>query len=304
MREPQFGLPPQNPGPPLGVLRLIVYAGSAAAALVGLVTLVGWLAGLPLETNWGPGLTMKPVAALAVMLIASATLPQLWVASPWRVATGVIAALLGVSSLIQEFSGLDFRLESWLVPVDVTPGTPFVDYLMSPATALAVLLAGTAAAFLPFSRLTDVTRFLAVGVGVIGATGVLGYVLGIDLLRTFSPFGSVPLPTAVALVAICAAVLAGGQLSSPAGASDFRLLLSQFFVPLLLFALFAWWSWRDVESDARASAERTVVSFSEYAQRVFEIQETALEAVLKYVSERSAADIAADPSVFEFLSVI
>jgi PAS domain S-box-containing protein len=288
----------------LGVLRLIAYAGSAAAALVGLVTLVGWLAGLPLEANWGPGLTMKPVAALAVVLIASATLPQLWVASPWRVATGVIAALLGVSSLIQEFSGLDFRLESWLVPADVTPGTAFVDYLMSPATALAVLLAGTAAAFLPFSRLTDTTRFLAAGVGVIGATGVLGHVLGIDLFRTFSPFGSVPLPTAVALVAICAAVLARGQLSSPAGASDFRLLLSQFFVPLLLFALFASWSWRNVEADARASAERTVVSFSEYAQRVFEIQETALEAVLKYVSGRSAADIAADPSVFEFLSVI
>jgi len=268
MREPQSGLPPQSPGLPSGVLRLIAYAGSATAALVGLVTLVGWLAGLPLETNWGPGLTMKPVAALAVLLIAPATFPQLWLAPPWRIAIGVIAALLGASSLIQTFSGLDFRLESWLAPADVTPGTPFVDYLMSPATALAVLLAGTAAAFLPFSRLTDATRFLAAGVGVIGATGVLGYVLGIDLLRTFSPFGSVPLPTAVALVAICAAVLARGQLSSPAGASDFRLLLSQFFVPLLLFALFAWWSWRNVEADARASAERTVLSFSEYAQRV------------------------------------
>jgi PAS domain S-box-containing protein len=304
MHEPQFGLPPQNPGPPSGVLWLIAYAGSGAAALVGLVTLVGWLAGLRLETNWGPALMMKPVTALAIVLIAAATFPQLWLAPPWRIAIAVIAALLGASSLIQEFSGLDFRLESWLAPADVTPGTAFVDFLMSPATALAVLLAGTAAAFLPFSRLTDATRFLAVGVGVIGATGVLGYILGPDVFRTFSPFGSVPLPTAIALVAICAAVLARGQLSLPGRASDFRLLLSQFFVPLLLFALFAWWSWRNVEADARVSAERTVVSFSEYAQRVFEIQETALEAVLKYVSGRSSTDIAADRSVYEFLSQI
>src|SRR5262249_4374914 len=101
MREPQSGLPPQSPGLPSGVLRLIAYAGSATAALVGLVTLVGWLAGLPLETTWGPDVRMKPVAALAIALIAAATFPQLWLAPPWRIAIGVIAALLGASSLIQ-----------------------------------------------------------------------------------------------------------------------------------------------------------------------------------------------------------
>jgi hypothetical protein len=92
-----------------------------------------------------------------------------------------------------------------------------------------------------------------------------------------------------------------GQLSSP---GDFRLFLSQFFVPLLIFALFAWWSWRNVEADARASAERTAASFSGYTQRVFEIQETALEAALDHVKGRSADDIAADRSVHEFLSRI
>lgn len=136
----------------MGVLRLVASAASAGAALVGLVTLAGWLAGLSLG---GPDLTMKPATALAVLLIACAILPQLPLGPPWRIAFGVIAALLAASSLIQEFGGLDLRLETWLAPgVAVTPA----DFRMSPATALAVLLAGTAAALLPISRLRVMPR--------------------------------------------------------------------------------------------------------------------------------------------------
>jgi len=50
MRKAQSGLLAHNGGPPLGVLRLVASAASAGAALVGLVTLVGWLAGLSLES--------------------------------------------------------------------------------------------------------------------------------------------------------------------------------------------------------------------------------------------------------------
>jgi PAS domain S-box-containing protein len=299
MRKAQSGLLAHNGGPPLGVLRLVASAASAGAALVGLVTLVAWLVGLSLG---GPHLTMKPVTALAVLLIACAILPQLRLAPPWRIAFGVIAALLAASSLIQEFGGFDFRLESWLAPAAASGPAPS-DFRMSPATAVAVLLAGTATALLPIPRLRDAARFLAVGTGVIGTAALLGHLLGVDI-SSILPFTSVALPTVAALIAICAAVLIHGQLSSPARAGDFRLFLSQFFVPLLIFTLFAWWSWRNVAADASASAERTAASFSEYAQRTFEIQETALEAVLDHVKGRSAASIAADPAVHEFMAQI
>src|SRR5467141_4130478 len=299
MRKAQSGLLAHNGGPPLSVLRLVASAAYAGAALVGLVTLVGWLAGLSLG---GPHLTMKPVTALAVLLIAFAILPQFPLGPPWRIAFGVIAALLAASSLIQELGGLDFRLESWLAPA-AAPGPARGDFRMSSATALAVLLAGTAAALLPISRLRDAVRFLAAGAGVIGAAALLGHLLDIDISSVL-PFSSVALPTVAALIAICAAVLIHGQLSSPARAGDFRMFLSQFFVPLLIFTLFAWWSWRNVEAEASASAERTAASFSEYAQRAFEIQETALEAVLDHVKGRSATDIAADRSVHEFMAQI
>ena len=279
-------------------------AASAAAGLTCIVALIGWFAGIPLATNWGQGLAaMKPVTALAILLMASATLPQIPLGPPWRIALGVIAALLGASSLVQEFGGFDLRLESWLAPAAATPAPEAFDFRMSPATALAVLLAGTAAALLPISRLADGARFLAASAGVIAAAALLGHLLGLDV-PAFLPFNAVSLPTIAALFAICAAVLIQGQLSSRARTGDDRLFLSQFFVPLLIFALFALWSWRNVEADARASAERTAASFSEYAQRVFEIQETALEAVLDHVKGLSDAEIATNRSVYEFMAQI
>jgi PAS domain S-box-containing protein len=270
--------------------------------VVGFIVLVGWLAGSALLTNWGPNLaTMKPMTALAVLLIAVAILPQLPVPPFWRTTIGLAAALLGASSFLRDFAGLDLGLESWLPPASAVPDS---NSHMSPATALAVLLAGSATALLPFSRLTDAVRFLAAGVGVIGATALLGYLFGVETLYSFPPFNSVALPTAVALVAIGASLLIRGQSLPPAHGGDFRLFLSQFFAPLLVFALFGWWSWRNVEADARASAERHVAAFSEYAQRVFEIQETALEALLDHVKGQSADELAAARSVHEFMSQI
>jgi PAS domain S-box-containing protein len=290
MRKAQSGSPAQNGGPQRGSLRLIAGAACATAGLIGLVALVGWLAGLPQAMNWGLDPPMKPAAALAIVLTSSAVLPRLPLTSPWRITICIIAALLGTSSLVEEFGGFGL-------------GPTFADFGMWPATALAVLLAAAAAALLQFSRLADPARFLAASAaGVIGAAAVLGHLAGLDVLYPIRL--SVPLPTVIALIAISAAVLMQSQLSSAAGGGDFRLFLSQFFVPLLIFALFSWWSWRNVEADATASAERTAASFSEYAQRVFEIQETALEAVLDHVKGRSAADIAADRSVHAFMSQI
>src|SRR5215475_463331 len=102
MRKAQFGLFAQNGEPSLAVLRVAASAASAGAALVGLLTLVGWFAGLPLATKWGPSLaSMKPVTALATLLIALAVLPQLPLGPRWRIAFGATAALLGASSLVQ-----------------------------------------------------------------------------------------------------------------------------------------------------------------------------------------------------------
>jgi PAS domain S-box-containing protein len=283
---------------------LLINANLAIAGLISCGALVGWLADLPLLTNWRPGfIAMMPVTAVAVLLIALGLLPQLAVAPRSRIAIGVIVTLLGASSLIQELGGLDLRLESSLAPAGAVPGH-WTNLLMSPATALAVLLAGAVVAMLALSQLADAVRILAAGVGVIGATALLGYVLGIYGLYSFPPYNSIALPTTIASIAVSAAALTYVKPFSLARKGDWRWLLAEFFAPLLIFLLFPLWSWRGVEAQARADADRSVALASQYFQRVFEIQETALRAVLRHLNGRDAADIAADRSVHEFLSEI
>lgn len=96
-------------------------------------------------------------------------------------------------------------------------------------------------------------------------------------------FNSISLPTSVALIAISAAELTYVWPSSRVRSGDWRLSLVQFFAPLLIFSLFPLWSWHTVESQARVDADRTLAWASQYAQRVFEIQGTALEAVLRHL---------------------
>jgi hypothetical protein len=275
--HPRSLVPPSEVMVPTASARqlLLIDANLAAAGVISCGALVGWLADLPLLTNWGPDfVTMKPVTALALLLVALCLSPLLSVAKRWRVAIGVIVAILGASSLIHELGGLDLGPESWLAPPGAVPGPNSTNFIMSPATALAVLLAGAVIALLPFWRLADAVRFLAAGMGVLGATALLGYVLGVDALYSFPPYNSVALPTAVASIAISVAAVTYVSQSSPARRGDWRLFLAQFFTPLLIFSLFTWWSWRNVEAQARADADRTVALASQYAQRVFEIRIT------------------------------
>src|SRR5262249_474517 len=151
----------------------------------------------------------------------SAIIPQLPLTPSWRIAFGAIAAVLGALSLIPQFGALDLRLESWLAPAASALGSTVADLRMPPATALAVVLAGTAAAFLPISGPADAARFLAAGAGAIGAIALLSHFLSIDVFSLL-PFNSVALPTVAALIAICTAVLIYGQLSSSARRGDFR----------------------------------------------------------------------------------
>jgi len=74
-------------------------------------------------------------------------------------------------------------------------------------------------------------------VGIIGATALLGYVLGIYALYSFPPYNSIALPTAVASIAVSAAALTYVGPSLPARGGDWRRFLAQFFAPLLIRVL-------------------------------------------------------------------
>lgn len=72
-------------------------------------------------------------------------------------------------------------------------------------------------------------------------------------------------------------------------------------VPLMLFAAFAWWSWRGAEIEARARVERMTSALAEHAHRVLEVQESLLQAALAGVKGRRFESIAQDASVHVIL---
>ena len=75
-------------------------------------------------------------------------------------------------------------------------------------------------------------------------------------------------------------------------------------LPLLAFAGGAWWSWRQVEAEARARLARTAQMLEEHALRAFETQETALTAVERAIDGMGWEEIAASRGLHELLRAL
>ncbi|MEZ5818255.1 MAG: PAS domain S-box protein [Hyphomicrobiaceae bacterium] len=72
-------------------------------------------------------------------------------------------------------------------------------------------------------------------------------------------------------------------------------------VPVMLFAAFAWWSWRDVAAQLDERVERASAAMVEHARRVFDVQESLLQAAIASLKGRDAETLAKDASVHSLL---
>ncbi len=74
------------------------------------------------------------------------------------------------------------------------------------------------------------------------------------------------------------------------------------FMPLMLFAATAWWTWRDVETSAVSQARHMSLEVAEQGQRVLEVQDGLLRAALARVNGMTPEEVAADTRVHSFLN--
>lgn len=201
----------KGPNPP----RSLPWIAAAVGGL-GLVVLAGWAAGVERLQAVLPGqASMKPNTALGLLsfgvALGARCLPGRSVRAVGWLAAGLGLAI-GVATLAQYVSGIDLHIDEALfhdlrsAPGTSSPGRP------SPLTATAFCLAG-AAFFLLDARggrrqLAHPAELLALGVGLIGFSALLGYLLGIDPLYSFFGFTQVALHTAVGLLAIATGLLA------------------------------------------------------------------------------------------------
>ena len=195
---------------------LIARMGGAVAGLLGLVTLLGWIADLPFLTTFRmAAIPMAPSTALLFLVFgAEVYLERRSLrarrAIAVRAAVIAFATAAALALLVLSSCGVDLDAEHpGLQPVDAVGGAPVGH--MSPVTAFCFLLVGasTLAMFWAGGRKrVALTAFLAAfGVVLIATTLTIAYVLGGPLLYDS---GMIPpaLPTSLAFLALGASLAA------------------------------------------------------------------------------------------------
>jgi len=184
-------------------MRISAVIGAALVAALALVTLVGWLTGVSelvtLIPGYGP---IRPPAARALLLLAAAV-----ILLGHRTSTLILGSLVMLIGLVT-FAGyaLDSNLsaEALLSTLNVPLNSGMVTTPMAPATALCLLLLGTAVVV---SRRRGSALMLAlVGLSLcLSQVALLGYAYGVSSLYTLGGLTSMAPLTAVGLgiLAVC-----------------------------------------------------------------------------------------------------
>ncbi len=179
-------------------------AGFAVMTIASTV-LVGWWAGLPLLSSWGPGLApMRPSGAV---LLAALGLGLVHPGKNSRVAlaVGVAVAALAALALSVVLFDLDIGpFRRWLVPQS---GLPPVSFQAGSSAIVAHGLAAGSLALSGFERHHIAATILGGAAGVIAVFALLGYLTGVDTLYGSVSVDSPPLPTAAGQLFVAVGVI-------------------------------------------------------------------------------------------------
>lgn len=195
---------------------LIRWSGVALAiyaALGGVVTLIGWFAGIPRLTDWGAsGIAMFPNTALAALCAGAALLlliyPRRWRRhlSAWL---GLSVFLLGGATLLQHIAGIDLNIDAMLIRTSWGHRAAVAPGRMGPPASTCYTLIGLALVLIN-SGSARARRFvpaLAIAVSGIAALALMGYACGADPLFSAARYTGIALQTASILLALGLATL-------------------------------------------------------------------------------------------------
>ena len=246
-----------------GLQCITAFAGIVPAGL-GLLGLAGWLFGIPILLTILPGfVAIRPNTAVCLVMLGC----SLWLmreqAGPLAncrklcgQALAFLAAVVGLLSLLESVVGWDLGMDQLLFPqatvaviAGLRPG------LMSPVTALDVLLLGIALCILdwtgprPLQRYSP-TQICASAAAIVSIVGLLDLLFASAVL----PYTYVALPTALGLILVSLGVIfarTGNGLSallvssSVGGTLVRRLLPAAICIPISIGAL--WWQFLAAE---------------------------------------------------------
>ncbi len=184
---------------------VLVLGGYALGA--GLLTLVGWFAGLPRLTDWlGSGISMFANTAVAAAC-AGAALILAGISSRWSQrlsgGLGAVVLLIGIATLAQHISGVSLGIDDLLVhpawgsKAAVAPGR------MGPPASTCFTLMGLALLLLHGSaRTRRAAPVLGTLIGALSMLSLIGYFFGAQPLFSLAGWTGIAFQTASILFAL------------------------------------------------------------------------------------------------------
>jgi PAS domain S-box-containing protein len=183
-------------------------AAGFVAVTIAAAVLMGWWAGLPLLSKWGPDLpAMRPLDALCLALLGVALVrPGKDSLSAFTV--GVAVATLTMVSLALVLFNVDIGIiNRSLVPTAAIPSLGTVTFRAASAATVALGLAGGSLALSRSDRYRSVPTTLAGVVGTVSVFALLGYLTGVDTLYGAVSVESPPLPTVIGLLCVAGGII-------------------------------------------------------------------------------------------------
>ena len=218
-----------------------------AAALMGLLVLIGWIGNMLIVTSLRPDWpSMKANTALAFLLLGIATyLTNDFIvrAKAIGVACAAVVVALGLLTLVEYLTGTDLRLDQ-LLAVDSAAVATAQPGRMSPITAVNFVLLGACLIFgsIRTKRFVRAVESLAILAMLLSYVAILAYIYDVTAMDLVWPYTSVALHTAIGFVVLAVGVLTGRDgglfqsiLGAGAGARIARRLLPfAVFAPALI----------------------------------------------------------------------
>jgi PAS domain S-box-containing protein len=204
-----------------------------AAVTIAATALVGWWAGLPLLSSWGPGLPAMRVSGALSLASLGLALIHPGKHRRFAAAVGVAVALLAAFALGLLLLGVNLNVDA------------AVERLTPPYGAtIGFGLTGAALALSSRERHRVGATLLAGLAGTVVAFALLGYLIGVDPLYVSASLISPPLPAVVGLFCIAIGVIlrVGAMPVLRTAQPLWRLLIAlgcAIIAPLLLFGAYA-----------------------------------------------------------------
>ena len=185
-------------------------AAASVAITVGVLVLVGWAADVDVLKSVNGPITMKPNAAVALVLSGAALIALV---RRWRVAGVLLASIagaIGAATLSEHLIGWNLRIDQLLFSELPGAAATTSPNRMGPNACISFVLA-SAALLLLFrntSRSIAIAQRIALLGGILAVIALSGYVYGAVELYALARYTGIALHTAGALVVIDIGILA------------------------------------------------------------------------------------------------